>query len=165
MGTDALVDLHWSADNGATWTAISRRASTPGAVNTYAWRTPRTPATIRVRVRSVSDTSMSDQATGTLSMLALSAPAAGSSVADGGSLAIAWASAGAGETIRIQYATSDSLGLEPGAWVTIAESAPNTGSYTWTVDAWPTSRARIRVQSRQDIHLQAISNTFTITAE
>ncbi len=44
------VDLHYSTDNGSTWTYIARR---PASQGTYSWTVPNTPSTqCKVRVRS-----------------------------------------------------------------------------------------------------------------
>ncbi len=163
VGSWPVADLHYSLDAGRTWTAIDRVASTPGQTSQYAWRTPRVPAaSALLRIRSIADHAQAHQADTTLAMLRIDAPVAGQVAVDGQTLAIRWTSAGAGPTVAIQYATSDSLGAEPAVWQTLAAAAPNTGLYYWTVDAWPTSRARVRVRSTTDIHLQSISPEFTV---
>jgi hypothetical protein len=163
VGSWPVADLHYSLDSGRTWTAIDRVASVPGQTSQYAWRTPRGPAaSALLRIRSIADHAQAHQATTTLAMLRIDAPTAGQATVDGQPLAIRWTSAGAGATVAIQYATSDSLGAEPTVWQTLAAAAPNTGLYYWTVDAWPTSRARVRVRSTTDIHLQSISPEFAV---
>jgi hypothetical protein len=163
LASGPIVDLHYSLDAGRTWTALDRLASTPGGTGTYTWRTPRTPCTdAQVRIRYPWQPTMADTATTLLAGLRLTAPTAGQAVTDGGTATVTWSSAGTGGAVRIQYATSDSLGAEPTTWTTLAGSAPDTGTYAWSIDAWPTARARIRVQSTSDIHIQDISPAFTV---
>ncbi|MDT8389444.1 MAG: hypothetical protein RRC34_02935 [Lentisphaeria bacterium] len=161
-GTPGMVDLAYSVNAGLSWTYIDRVASTSDEANTYTWRVPNTPAAVVVRV---SAGEYSDQAAATLSGVTITAPLSGAVITDQSAAVIGWRSYGAGETVAIQYATSDSLALEPAVWITLATAAPNTdglNTYTWPVDTMPTTRARLRVVSNTDIHLSKISDEFTI---
>jgi hypothetical protein len=68
-------------------------------------------------------------------------PDSGESLAPGQPFQIKWRTIGAGDipTVTIEYSTGT------GGWQSIAASAPNNGSYSWTVPTAPTSNLRVRI--------------------
>jgi hypothetical protein len=106
-----------------------------------------------------------DETSAALCGIVILTPVAGQVVTDGTQASIGWRAHGAGEYVRIQYATSESLALEPSTWITVCaaqENATGLNAYTWTVDAMPNPRSRIRIQSISDIHIQDITDEFTV---
>jgi pimeloyl-ACP methyl ester carboxylesterase len=74
--------------------------------------------------------------------LALTAPNGGETWRIGARKSITWTSEHAGGAVRIE------LSRDAGAtWAELAASAPNTGGYTWTVTAPPSTAARVRLTS------------------
>ncbi|MBS1914244.1 MAG: SBBP repeat-containing protein [Bacteroidetes bacterium] len=71
---------------------------------------------------------------------------------------ITWAAC-TNSTVKIEYSIDDGT-----TWTTIINSAPNTGSYAWTVPAVVAQRAMIRVSDADPIPMcgSAVSGTFRI---
>ena len=140
------VDLHYSADNGATWTLIASSQPNSG---TYNWVVPGAASLqIRVTARDAAGnagTGFSGNLTtsdATAPNIALTSPVAGASLVGNSSVNIAWSATDnvAVTGIDLEYS------LDSGTtWLQIAHGIANSGSYAWLVPNTATSTLLIRV--------------------
>ena len=143
-GSIANVKLEYSTDSGATFPNVII-ASTGAALQTYAWTVPNAhSATVRVRVLDTADNSVFDTSNANFkirSSLTLTAPDGGEVWTVGTGQTVTWTSSGTVNNVKLEYST-DGGSTYPNL---VTASAPNTGSYSWTVpDAISTSvRAKI----------------------
>jgi Zn-dependent metalloprotease len=165
-GVPGSVKLYYSTDGGSTWTGINYSAPNTGS---YAWTVdaglaPGATAltNAKVRVRSKDLASLTDDS----DLFTISPPDPPANpitltptpVALGQILTIGWPTEGITGLVKIYYS------LDGGAsWTGINYSAPNTGSYAWTVNAGPSTNARIRVRSKLAGEFSGDSDIFGIT--
>lgn len=163
-GTSNRVDVAYSIDAGQTWTYAARVANAIGT-NAYTLQTPNIPTKLQIKIVDINDPTLYATTTINAAKISLTAPVAGQEVDADAEITIAWTSRAAGDTVIIEYATSTSLAIEPTTWITIAAAAPNVdgvNTYVWTVDQFPSSRARVRITSNSDRQLRALSPEFNI---
>jgi hypothetical protein len=90
----------------------------------------------------------------------VSLPKGGENWLAGGQHAIVWSSTGQIVNVKIEYSANNGT-----SWTTAAASAPNTGSYTWTLPASAGSQYSVRVSKADDVSISGISAApFTIAA-
>lgn len=159
LGVPGLVKIYASTDNGSSWTGIDFAAPNTGS---YTWTVDAGLAvadpsntTMKVRVRSKDDSSLSDDSEVFTVAAPDPPPAAGLSVAptpvqEGSVLTISWPDAEVSHSqVKIYYSLNGGS-----SWTGINYKAPNTGTYLWTVDTGLTSgdsahtNVKVRVRSR-----------------
>lgn len=147
-GSFDQVTIHYTADRGLTWTPVARDIPNNGS---YSWLVPDTPAgTCWVRIaggdRDGGPVDMSDSAFSITSpvfpRLRVLFPNGGESLVAGSYASITWGSAGAIDSIKIDYSTDNG-----GSWSTVIESTANTGSYGWLVPSSLSAFCLVRVSA------------------
>lgn len=90
----------------------------------------------------------------------VAAPDGGETVGGGSTYDIRWTTVGNAPSVKIELSLDDGA-----AWSTIAASAPNTGTYTWTVPSVDTDSGLVRITSTADGSMRDESNAaFTIAS-
>jgi hypothetical protein len=151
-----------------TWQVIAPSAPNTGS---YTW-TVSSPgaAAARVKVSGVTQTVTGDtsNANFTIAGLALTAPNGGETFYNGDVATITWNALSMTENVRVEVNRS-----YPGStWETIAASAPNTGTYAWTVTAPGSTTARVRVtgvthpaaSDTSDANFTVVIRSVTVTS-
>ncbi len=96
----------------------------------------------------------------TASTITVTAPNGGENWLAGTTRNITWSSNGTIANVQIEYSTNAGVNYS-----VITSSAPNTGTYAWTVPNTATASARIRISDAASFATVDVSNTlFTITA-
>jgi hypothetical protein len=137
------VKIEISRDGGTTWTAIITSTANDGD---YSW-TVAAPASANSRIRITSTTMAAatdtSNAAFTLQMpvVNLTSPNGGETWTVGSVHPITWTSDVIGN-LRIEVSRDGGV-----TWTTLTSSAPNTGTYNWTVTSPPTATALIRITS------------------
>src|SRR2546426_1003453 len=147
-GSIASVRLDYSA-NGTFSDAVVIVASTPAAAGSYAWTIPDAlSTTVKVRVTDVSDSTVADASDAAFTILAgftLSAPNGGEVWTVGDSRTITWTTTGTIPNIKLEYSKDNFT-----TTVLITASAPNTGTFAWTVPDDLSATVRVRVTNVND---------------
>ncbi|MES2733812.1 MAG: right-handed parallel beta-helix repeat-containing protein [Bacteroidota bacterium] len=164
------VFLHYTTDNGTTWTAIG--STLPATPATYAWTVPATASTnykIRVSDRSngnildISDASFT--VTSNAAAITLTSPNGGQSWAGGTAQTITWTTTGLPTTayLQIEYTTNNEN------WFPLATVQNTVTSRSWTVPANVASATSyIRIKTYPENGIPAVGDIsdapFTITS-
>src|SRR3989441_758687 len=161
-GSIANVRLDYSA-NGTFSDAVVIVASTPAAAGSYAWTIPDAlSTTVKVRVTDASDSTVTDASDAAFTILAgftLSSPNGGEVWTVGSSQNITWTTGGSVPNVKLAYST-DGGSTYPNV---IIASAPNTGTFAWTVPDDISSTVKVRVTNVNDATVFAVSAaTFKI---
>jgi hypothetical protein len=157
-GTTVGVAL--SRDGGATWTSLASAAPASGSL---AW-TATAPATSTAVVRVTANGGVPATATsGAFAIgnpaVAVTSPAAGASWTIGTAQTITWTSnLLPSATVKIQVSRNGG-----GTYSNLTTSAPNTGSFAWTVTGGATTTAIVKVTAN-GFSTSAVSGTFSIAA-
>ena len=137
-------DIYYSTNSGTTWNPIVYSYYTTGT--SYSWTIPNTPSTnCLVRIEDANNTCKKDLSNNNFTIVAatpyLLLPNGAESWFAGTSKTITWASA--------SYLTSNVVldySIDNGnTWINISQSAPNNGSYTWTVPNTPSNTCLVKV--------------------
>ena len=137
-------DIYYSTNNGTNWNLIS--ASYYTTSNSYNWTIPNTPsANCLVRVEDANNTCKKDLSNANFTIIAatpfLLTPNGAEGWFAGTSRTITWASASyLTSNVVLDYSTNNGA-----SWINISPSAPNNGSYTWTVPNTPSTNCLVRV--------------------
>jgi len=171
LGLGGLVDIDFSADNGASWTRIaSNVASTAATTGTVALAMPTTVTTqarIRVSPAGTADLTLGDMSDVAFSVpaptLTVSAPNTNVAWAVGTTKAIRWNhNLGTLESMRIEIAR-DGVNYTETVLASVVNSGNTSSTYNWLVTGPVTSTARIRVTWLDNTAITDISNvTFRI---
>jgi len=155
------IDLNRSYPSG-TWTTIVATAPNTGS---FLRSVPTgSSTTARIRVVSLSNTSISDMSNANFNInagtITVVSPNGGETWLEGTTDTIRWTSTGFSENVKIELNRT----YPSGTWVTLVTSAPNTGSYPRNVPTGATTSARIRISrvSRADVNDVSNAN-FTIS--
>ena len=170
LGLGGLVDIDFSADNGASWTRIaSNVASTAATTGTVALEMPTvtTQARIRITPAGTADLTLGDMSDVSFSVpaptLTVSAPNTNVAWAVGTTQAIRWNhNLGTLESMRIEIAR-DGVNYSETVLASVVNSGSTSSTYNWVVTGPVTSTARIRVTWLDNTAITDISNvTFRI---
>ncbi len=137
--------IQLSRDGGATYTDIG---VAPSAANSFTF-TPSGPATTQARVRVfqadepvIVDESDADFGIA-LPFLQVDNPQGGDRVSVGKPTRIRWTGTPQSNSVRIEFSKDSGL-----TWMSLANSAPDTGEYEWTPEPQhDTTRGRIRISA------------------
>jgi len=164
--SEALINIHYTSDNGSTWTLVADSISNTGV---YEWfPVPSVISTqCKVRVSSV-DGVVADVSDAAFSItrsdnqsLTLKTPSGGEEWEAGTQKQIIWYSTGI-DSVKLEYTTDNG-----NHWITIAVDNKNTGVYYWNpVPNTPSSLAKIRISDAYDSVPEVESeDTFYILPE
>ncbi len=167
-GTVPDAKLEYSVDGGATYPYVI--AATPNN-GTYSWLVPDTiTAAFKVRISDLGDAEAFDVSNSNAKIRAkftVMAPNGTEILTVGDPQNITWTTVGTVANVKFDYST-DSGSTYPNS---IVGSAPNTGTYSWTVPDAISTNVRVRVMSATDVDAFDASNAnfkirgkFTITA-
>lgn len=156
------IRLEYSKDNGVTWIEIANNLP---ETSPYAWTPPlEDGSSYRIRVfakdivgnEAFSASSISFIIDSTPPTLALTALLGGESIAGNGAVkAITWNATDANfgsAPIKLEYSSNSGS-----TWTVIAASAPNTGSYNWTVSVPDGNNYRIRLTATDKVGLSTVA--------
>ncbi len=161
-GTSLNYNLDYTTNNGTSWTRILTKY--PSSIGTFAWQVPNTPSTnCLFRVMDFDNNAIVDQSDATFTigsaLPVLLTPNGGQTWYAGTSQAITWVSMFMpSPTVKFEYS------IDNGAtWLLITNSAPNTGSYNWTIPNNPSTTARVRISDTANNTINDVSDAvFTI---
>ncbi len=163
-GPVTLVGLEFSADNGLQWIPIVSQTQNDGS---YAWNVPDVPSqTCLLRVTDVEDPSVFDGSDANFAIerfvvpqtITVVSPATGESIWADSSFVIAWNSTGEISNVRLDFSADSGL-----SWSVIDSSAPNAGSFLWTVPDTSSQNCLIRIADAADSVPSTLSpGAFTI---
>src|SRR5439155_1420574 len=146
VGKLPAVRLEYSKDDFVTLTVIV--ASTPNT-GSYTWTVPDAiSATVKVRVSDVTDPEAKDLSDATFkitSLLAVTSPNGGEKWNVGSVQPITWTNTGTVANVKLEY-SKDNFATA----TVISASAPNTGSYTWTIPDAISTTVKVRVTDGAD---------------
>ena len=155
------VRVELSRDGGSTYTVLAASAPNTGS---FAW-TATTPAATSAVVRvtgngAVSASGVSGVFAIASATLTVTAPGTGAAWAIGTAQAITWSSnLPPTGTVKVELSRNNGT-----SYTVLAASAPNSGSFAWTVTSPATTTARVRVSSNGTPAASAVSATFSLVA-
>jgi hypothetical protein len=168
LGAAPRIRIDISRDGGETWQQLTTVPDAPGSSQSFYWRVtgPLTSAA-RFRVTAIGDSTATDVndtnvriAAPTLEILR---PTEETTVAYGSRLTVAYRhSLGARAPVAIEVSQNNGQ-----SWRTAATTETNgsaTGTFSWTVDLPPTTRARVRIRALGGIDAKATSRAFVVHA-
>lgn len=140
------VDLAYSADNGATWTAIASDIVNTGS---YDWTVAGAISNqVLVRVSDHAGQSASDTSDAVCSiegLLTFTSPTDRGGLRTDGTPTLTWTTAGSIPNVDLDWSEDGGV-----TWHSIASNLTNVGSYEWAVDAPKTTTIEIRLQDHVD---------------
>ncbi len=158
-GSIANAKLELSTNGGSTYGTVIQ-ASTGAAAEAYIWTIPDSiGVNRRVRISDASDANVKDTSDADFSILGsftVTSPNGGEVWTVASAQSIGWSTVGTVANVKLEYSTNafnDELQT-----VTIAATAPNTGSYSWTVSDAISALAKIRVSDVNNANAYDISN-------
>ncbi|MDZ7331997.1 MAG: PKD domain-containing protein [candidate division KSB1 bacterium] len=159
-GNIPLVNLSYSADNGANWKLIA--SSTPNTGN-YAWVIPNDPSPLcRVKVEDAKDGHPADQSDQPFAIIApviesihVNSPNGGEQWLVGTQQQIRWEWTGSIPEVKIEYSINGGL-----SWLTIEPAAVNDGAYDWIVPNTPSATCLVKISDKADGQPCDISDAF-----
>ena len=146
VGGLAVFDVFFSADGGATLTPIPGCTGLGGSARTCPWLSPgpaSTDARVQVVARDPSGNSAAAMAAFTIAdpFILVTAPSGSENWGVGSSQNITWShNLGSATTVRVEISRNGGS-----TWTVLAASAPNSGTFNWTVSGPTTGAARLRV--------------------
>ncbi len=159
------VDLHYSVDNGGSWTEIT--SGIPIDPGSYAWTIPNEDSSqclVRIRQSGTGLQGVSPQVFSIMSpTFTVTYPRGGEYLYYGESETITWTyTAGVTGNVDIDY----SLTGPTGPWYQITTNQPNTGSYSfWDIPRENASTVRLRISEVGGVSTPGISAAdFTLKA-
>jgi len=164
-GSISDVSIDYSTNNGTAWTSITASTSNDGS---YAWTVPDTvSAQCLVRISDAADSDPTDSSNAVFSIVSadtdtinVTYPNGGESLNGGSPYTITWNSSGTVFNVRLEYSTNNGS-----TWNLINATAPNSGSYSWTVPNTPSTQCLVRVRDQVDNDPSDTSNAvFTISS-
>jgi hypothetical protein len=168
LGSAPEMRIEISRDSGKTWQELTTVANSPGSSQSFYWRVtaPLTSAA-RFRVSAIGDPAATDVNDTNVRIAAptveILRPTDTTTVAYGSRLTIAYRhSLGARAPIAIDASQNNGE-----SWRTVATTETNgstTGTFTWTVDLTPTTRARVRIRALDGVDAKSTSRAFVVTA-
>ena len=167
LGAGGLVDIDFSADNGATWTRIASNvassAATTGTVNLDMPMVTTTQARIRVSPAGTADLSLGDSSdvAFTLSAATLTVTTPNTNVAwvVGTTQGIKWNhNLGTLEPVKIEIAR-DGVNFSEVIQASFLNSGSTSSTYNWVVTGPVSSTAKIRVTS---LDLPAVNDASNV---
>jgi hypothetical protein len=155
-GSIANVNIDYSTDNGASWTAIASNLTNAGGYN---WNVPNihtTTALVRVSSTDGVAQDISDNVFRISSAsITVSSPNGGETIGAGGTHIIMWQSTGLVDSVKIQFS------VDGVSWETIISKTPDTGVYIWNVPGIvQSSTCRLRILDIKDDNIFDISDGF-----
>jgi len=156
------INIQLSRDGGANWQSIVEATANTGSFNWQVGGPPSTAClllitTLNGAAADTSDTTFTIQESHQPNITVLS-PNGGESWSIGLDKDIRWSSVDVSSAVRIELSRDDGQTYE-----VIADQLENTGAYTWTVTAPPSSQCRIKI-SDIDSTVSDVSNfSFTIS--
>jgi hypothetical protein len=143
------------------WQTVAASAPNTGS---YVWTVNSPAAAVaRIKISGTVQTVTADTSNANFSIggMILTAPNGGETLVADDIANITWSSVNLSENVRIEINRS----YPGGAWETVTASAPNTGTYAWTVTTPASTTARIRVSGTTHTAVKDTSNAnFTIVA-
>ncbi|MBO9699961.1 MAG: T9SS type A sorting domain-containing protein [Sporocytophaga sp.] len=164
--TSNKVTISHSTDNGVSWSTIASGV-TNYTYNTYTWKVPSTAsAQNKIRVQDYSNSSLSDISEQAFSIsnnsatITLTSPNGGETLKGNSQKNITWTNTGTVSTVRISYSINNGT-----SWISITNSAPNNGSYNWTVpNNISSTQALIQVSDNAGCATDQSNAAFSIEA-
>ncbi len=148
FGTIPNVRLEYSTDGGSSYPNVITAASSN--TGSYNWTIPNAiTTTMRLRVSNAADAGTFDASDADFKVkasFAMTAPDGGEVLVVGVSQGITWTTAGTVANVKLEYSTNGGTTYPNG----IATSAPNTGTFAWTVPDAISATVRIRVSDVTD---------------
>jgi hypothetical protein len=166
LGVGGLVDVDFSADNGATWTRIASNvassAATTGTANLDMPNVVTTQARIRITPAGTSDLTLGDISDVAFTVAAptitVTAPNTNVSWTVGSSRSLTWShNLGTLESVQIQLAR-DGVNFNETIAASVVNSGSTSSTFTWVVTGPVTSTAKIRVTSVDNTAVNDASN-------
>ena len=143
LGIVPSVRIDYSTNGGSTWKAIVASVANTGS---YSWMVPDAPSTnCRVRVGAAGggvpkDTSDAAFTIKAAPKITVTKPNGKEIWICGTVQSIAWTTVGEIANVKIEYSADAGA-----AWTTINASAPNVGTYAWTVPEIVSTRCLVRI--------------------
>jgi hypothetical protein len=161
-GSVGNVMIEYSTDNGSTWTTIAASTANDGIDN---WPVPSTTSTtclVRVSETDGSPSDVSNEAFSiyVLPTITVTSPNGGENWSSDSSRNITWSWTGTLENVTINYS------LDGGAnWLYVSPSAPNNGTYAWTIPSTPSTSCLVMVNDALHVEYSDTSDAvFSIVA-
>lgn len=152
------VAIHYTIDNGISWTQIS--ASVSGALGYYKWVLPSTGGNnYKIRVSDATNTNVNDVSDDkfTITTLTLTKPNGNENYAVNSQQLITWSSTYI-SSVKIEYSINNGTN-----WIVIESNYPSTGFYYWTVPNIISTQCKVRISDYNNLVTTDMSdNTFII---
>ncbi|MBL0316489.1 MAG: T9SS type A sorting domain-containing protein [Flavobacteriales bacterium] len=163
----STIGIQYSTDNGVTWNGTSTSlVSVSGNQRTYSWMVPNTMGTAAILIRSydafnssVFDATDAQVNVAANTVITVTAPNGGESIAAGSNYSITWNNtAPASGVYNIQFSLNNGS-----SWSTVVNGISGN-AYNWTVNNSVSTQCLIRVLDANNTCYQDQSNaTFSIT--
>ncbi|HEX2898365.1 MAG TPA: CUB domain-containing protein, partial [Bacteroidia bacterium] len=165
-GTSGLFNLHYSTNNGASWTAIALNYNGGAGPNTnYSWQVPNIgSAQFLVRVRDAADSLKSDVSNAVFTVnqttnVVVVAPNGNENWIAGTTQSIMYSLNGGVTAVSLEYSTNGGT-----TWNTITSSSTG-GSYNWLIPNVYSANALVRATDVSVACNSDVSNApFTLTS-
>jgi len=135
------VQIEYTTNGGISWITII--SSTPSS-GTYNWMVPNTPSSnCKVKISDISNPLVYDQSNNAFSIIqpsiTVTSPNGGESWLVGSVHNITWNSTNI-SNVKIEYSTNSGV-----SWITVINSTPSNGSYSWTIPYNSSNNCRVKV--------------------
>ncbi|MBV6511219.1 MAG: hypothetical protein FMNOHCHN_00698 [Ignavibacteriaceae bacterium] len=162
------VKIEYSTNNGVNWLTVVNKTASSGS---YIWSNlpALTSANAKIRISDAADATPSDESDAVFTIavepqLQVTAPNGGESILAGSAYAITWSTilSKSAETItavNIEFSTDAGLN-----WSQLAQSVPNTGTYSWNpVPNISSTTCRIKISDAADgVPADMSDSNFTV---
>lgn len=159
-GDISNVKIEYSTNGGGSWNLIIPSISNNGS---FDWVVPSTPSSSNCLVKisdtsgPASDTSNSSFAIEPYPTITVTQPDGGESFEAGTYRMVNWSSVGIIASVKIEYSVNGG-----GSWLTIADSAPNSGSYQWLVPGVDSANCLVRISDNATSATDSSDGVFAI---
>lgn len=156
------VKIEFTTNNGVSWSTVVNKTESDGF---YLWNpVPATSSTnCKIRISDANDGIPFDESNGVFTIapepaISVIAPNGGERWTFGTSQDVRWHATNLAN-VKIEFSTNSGF-----SWVTIVDSTPSTGSYSWTIPNINSSLCKIRVSDPVDgVPFDISDSNFTLT--
>ncbi|HQI70990.1 MAG TPA: hypothetical protein PLT47_09585, partial [Bacteroidales bacterium] len=156
-GTSGFFNIFYSIDNGTNWITVATNVN----ANNYIWNVPNNPSpNSLVKVQDATTSCQFDVSNAVFEISpatpVLNAPNGGEVWTINSSRNITWntSSIATGSNVKLEWSVDNGANYN-----LITASAPNTGTYAWTVPNTPSGQCFIRISNANGLLVNDISNS------
>jgi len=158
-GAGDFVAIDLSVNGGTNYTSLTPSMANGNGTNSFEWLVAGDGSDIAVvRITSLTDSNaVAYSPSFTLASIRVTSPTNNDEWLRHSTQTINWNSSDAGEFVDVYYSVNDGT-----TWDEVETGVPNTHSHVWDLPEFVSREARVKVVSRSDTNLQAVSEKFSL---